>query len=153
MGAITGGTVAVFAVLFFADYYSGYQIGSSATGEDGVKMPWEIPQEEMDKLQIDLTELEGRYIYKNSCSSCHGQSGRGDGPGGMTLKKRPPDIGDENYKSAYLEPKAFKNMVVNGIPGTQMPPFGGLPDKQINALRSYILWLRSKRHLIEQVPF
>jgi len=37
------------------------------------------------------TEL-GQKLYVANCMSCHGQSGRGDGPGGAALEKKPADL-------------------------------------------------------------
>jgi mono/diheme cytochrome c family protein len=37
------------------------------------------------------TEL-GQKLYVGNCLSCHGPSGRGDGPGGAALEKKPADL-------------------------------------------------------------
>jgi len=34
----------------------------------------------------------GRALYVQHCASCHGVSGKGDGPAGESLKKRPVDL-------------------------------------------------------------
>jgi mono/diheme cytochrome c family protein len=34
----------------------------------------------------------GEFEYRNSCSQCHGESGRGDGPVAETLKQEPSDL-------------------------------------------------------------
>ncbi len=34
----------------------------------------------------------GQKLYVSNCSTCHGPSGKGDGPGGAALEKRPADL-------------------------------------------------------------
>lgn len=35
----------------------------------------------------------GQKLYTSNCMICHGQSGKGDGPGGAALEKKPADLG------------------------------------------------------------
>jgi mono/diheme cytochrome c family protein len=35
----------------------------------------------------------GQKIYTANCFTCHGESGKGDGPGGAALEKKPADLG------------------------------------------------------------
>src|SRR5260370_12271808 len=34
----------------------------------------------------------GQKLYISNCMTCHGQSGKGDGPGGAALEKKPADL-------------------------------------------------------------
>jgi mono/diheme cytochrome c family protein len=34
----------------------------------------------------------GQKLYVSNCLTCHGPSGRGDGPGGAALEKKPADL-------------------------------------------------------------
>lgn len=34
----------------------------------------------------------GEQLYQTYCASCHGTSGKGDGPAAAALKKAPPDV-------------------------------------------------------------
>jgi mono/diheme cytochrome c family protein len=34
----------------------------------------------------------GQQLYVSNCMICHGQSGKGDGPGGAALEKKPTDL-------------------------------------------------------------
>jgi len=40
-----------------------------------------------------ITLAAGQKLYVNNCLTCHGPSGKGDGPGGAALEKRPADLG------------------------------------------------------------
>ena len=35
----------------------------------------------------------GQKLYVGNCMTCHGSSGKGDGPGGAALEKKPADLG------------------------------------------------------------
>jgi mono/diheme cytochrome c family protein len=39
-----------------------------------------------------IRSLEGRDLYASYCASCHGESGRGDGPIANELKHKPADL-------------------------------------------------------------
>jgi hypothetical protein len=39
-----------------------------------------------------LEEPSGRQVYLRHCASCHGESGRGDGPVAASLKRPPSDL-------------------------------------------------------------
>jgi mono/diheme cytochrome c family protein len=39
-----------------------------------------------------IASMDGRDLYQFYCASCHGKSGRGDGPVGPALKTRPLDL-------------------------------------------------------------
>jgi mono/diheme cytochrome c family protein len=34
----------------------------------------------------------GQKLYASNCLTCHGPNGRGDGPGGAALEKKPADL-------------------------------------------------------------
>ena len=38
------------------------------------------------------TLAAGQKLYTNNCLTCHGSSGRGDGPGGASLEKKTADL-------------------------------------------------------------
>jgi mono/diheme cytochrome c family protein len=38
------------------------------------------------------TLAAGQKLYVSNCQTCHGASGRGDGPGGAALEKKPADL-------------------------------------------------------------
>lgn len=74
------------------------EIGKDTHGElEPGKMPHgEAPHGEMAMSSTmgghDGEPLEGKKIYNELCASCHGASGRGDGPVGLALNPKPADF-------------------------------------------------------------
>ena len=63
----------------------------------------------------------GRQVYEASCVSCHGETGRGDGPAAPGLNPPPADL----VLHAPLHPEAtLFEFVRDGIPDTAMTPLG-----------------------------
>ena len=65
---------------------------------------------------------EGRQIYVQNCASCHGISGRGDGPAGIMLRPRPADF-RAHMAAGHTDPQLY-GWVREGVDGTAMPAFG-----------------------------
>ena len=88
-------------------------IASSQVGSDSVLRNPFPPNEE--SLQA------GRAVYETNCMSCHGESGKGDGPAAAGLSPPPADI----TLHAPLHPEAgLFEFVRDGIPDTAMAPLG-----------------------------
>ena len=69
----------------------------------------------------DVSVSAGREIFEAECVSCHGPTGRGDGPLAATLDPPPLDL----VIHVPLHPDdALFGFVFNGIEGTGMPAFG-----------------------------
>lgn len=94
----------------------------------------------------------GKGTYTTLCVSCHGTTGKGDGPAGAALNPKPRDfsIGDYKYDADG-----------DGTPGTDadmaliikygaakyggsalMAPWGHLSDKQIQDVVAYVRTLK-----------
>jgi copper transport protein len=79
----------------------------------------------------------GRQIYGPNCASCHGFSGRGDGPAGLRLRPRPADF-RIHMAAGHTDAQLF-DWITNGVRGTAMPAFGGqLSEEQIWDVVNYI---------------
>jgi len=82
----------------------------------------------------------GRDIYDNACATCHGQSGRGDGPGAGPAD--PPPFNFTRPEFAQLRqppgPAVLYAIVTHGIQGTAMPGFPELSGWERLAVISYI---------------
>ncbi len=64
----------------------------------------------------------GREVYQSVCSSCHGASGRGDGPAAGSLNPRASDLADAAAMLAS-SPLDFYRRVTVGTAGTAMASF------------------------------
>ena len=82
----------------------------------------------------------GHEIYKANCVACHGETGKGDGPGAGVLKPPPRDHTDRAYMST-LSDKEMADVIKMGgaMKGKPLmpshPQFG--PD-DLNAVVAYV---------------
>jgi mono/diheme cytochrome c family protein/uncharacterized membrane protein len=89
----------------------------------------------------DTTSIaRGRELYEQQCVSCHGQSGRGDGPLAASLRPRPADF-RVHMAAGHTDGELF-TWLSKGVPGTAMPPFEGqLPETDrwhlVNFIRGF----------------
>lgn len=64
---------------------------------------WVVPKEAdaiKNPVAIDKKMIEkGKKIYYQVCAICHGRSGKGDGPTGLTLTKKPADHTSKKVQS------------------------------------------------------
>jgi mono/diheme cytochrome c family protein len=65
----------------------------------------------------------GKQIYEQSCVSCHGVSGRGEGPLAPSLRPRPADF-RAHMEAGHTDGELY-NWLSKGVPGTAMPAFEG----------------------------
>lgn len=82
----------------------------------------------------------GNTVFKERCELCHGASGKGDGVGGQALNPKPRDFRDKAYM-ATLTDDQINNTILNGKPGTAMPPWKGIVTE--SQARSLVLKVRS----------
>ena len=83
----------------------------------------------------------GQEIFSESCMICHGPTGMGDGPVGVTLNPRPPDLRLHMLPGVHTDGQLF-DWVTNGFPNTAMPAFGNdYPEEDrwnvINFIRTF----------------
>ncbi len=85
---------------------------------------------------------KGKAIYARQCASCHGVSGKGDGPAAAALNPKPKDMSNKAYM-AELKDQYLVDVVKKGGPATgksaAMPAFGAtLKDQDIQDVVAYI---------------
>lgn len=92
------------------------QLGSALASQFGVSLD-EIPER---------TPLlaHGADLYQAECASCHGATGRGDGPAGQGLVPVPADLTDFR-KLTDITPLDFFRRITIGVTGTAMPAYEG----------------------------
>ncbi|HJQ20862.1 MAG TPA: cytochrome c/FTR1 family iron permease [Gemmatimonadaceae bacterium] len=96
---------------------------------------------ELPNRATDLAE--GRRLFGQSCASCHGLAGRGDGPAAAGMNPKPPAIGD-GAAMRDVSPATMYRIVSVGIAGTPMTSFAAsmTPEQRWNIV-SYLMSLRT----------
>lgn len=78
---------------------------------------------------------DGQALYAKNCSSCHGDSGRGDGPSGLFLKDKPADLRSDLVRK--MSDDELLARITEGKP--PMPGFGKrLSGEDRRALVRYV---------------
>jgi mono/diheme cytochrome c family protein len=84
----------------------------------------------------------GKAKYAQLCASCHGASGKGDGPAAGALNPKPRDHSDGKYMKTLKDGDIFKIIKEGGGAvgkSPLMPPWGAaLPDQDIRNVVAYI---------------
>ncbi len=90
---------------------------------------------------------------KTACASCHGPTGRGDGPavndkkndpphqGGDGLPNKPRDLTTGVFKGGREKERLYPRLL-HGIPGTPMPPHTKLTPDEVQDLLDFVLSLK-----------
>jgi mono/diheme cytochrome c family protein len=102
-----------------------------------------------DRFVVGPGEIlqQGRVLYAEHCQHCHGVSGDGNGPTAQYLNPRPRDyrLGKFKFTSTNTSDRAsrddLKTTIWEGIPGTYMPSFKLLTEREMQSIVEYVLWL------------
>jgi mono/diheme cytochrome c family protein len=106
-----------------------------------------VPADKIEEARVLVNPLQdspdmvekGKAIYegKGTCFNCHGNTGRGDGPGGVSLNPSPRNFWQHGMWRHRTEGEIFW-VIKYGSPGTAMIPFGGLlTDEEIWTVMQY----------------
>lgn len=82
-------------------------------------------------------------LFQKNCASCHGPTGRADGPQARALNPPPVSFHDAE-KMARIAPSLAFHALTFGIPGTAMPPFDMLSAGERWDLAFYVVSLRHR---------
>ncbi|MBI3989236.1 MAG: cytochrome c [candidate division NC10 bacterium] len=92
--------------------------------------------------------VKGKEIYTKFCASCHGPSGRGDGPAAAALNPKPRNFADKKVMDALTDDYLFKVIQGGGAAvgkSPMMPPWGGaLKEADIHDVTAYVRTLVKK---------
>lgn len=93
----------------------------------------------------DALLVKGREVYLDRCVSCHGVSGRGDGPIARGIKGPPPgDLTDRQWKHGDKPEQVF-DVVSQGVKNTAMPGWlSTLGPERSRAVSAYVYYLAGR---------
>ncbi len=87
---------------------------------------------------------KGKESYAKFCASCHGNAGKGDGPGAAALNPKPKDLTDKAYM-AKLDDRYLADIIAKGGAAVGksplMPPWGAALKAE--DIRDVVAFLRS----------
>ena len=82
----------------------------------------------------------GEQVVKERCVLCHGESGKGDGPGGAALNPKPRNWTDDGYMATRTDDQLYE-VIFNGK--GSMPAWGKTGILKENEIRSAIMKVRT----------
>ena len=102
----------------------------------------------------------GEYLYRTHCASCHGPTGRGDGPAASTFQRPMADLATLTVRAGSEFPRNEVMRVLSGEKTTRGHTPGDMPDwsrilkalegddrtarRQIDALVNYLESIQKK---------
>jgi mono/diheme cytochrome c family protein len=92
---------------------------------------------------IPVQDPDGEKLYKDECSFCHGDKGRGDGRLGRDMNPRPPDISDPSYLDETSEEEIIKVIAEGAGDMGAYDEFFGEPE--MRAILAYMKQLGDER--------
>ncbi len=96
-------------------------------------------------IEGDPLLARGHEIYLERCLSCHGPSGKGDGPLAAQLPDpKPRNLAEDHWKHGD-GPEQVVGVIANGVKDAQMPGWSGTygPD-DIKAVAAYVYLIAGK---------
>jgi mono/diheme cytochrome c family protein len=73
---------------------------------------------------------EAHELFLNRCAACHGQFGRGDGPGAAGLNPKPRNYADAAWQKTVTDEEIEKAIVYGGTAVGKSPQMVANPDLQ-----------------------
>src|SRR5438874_556639 len=96
-----------------------------------------------DAAKLKEHAAKGGAIYIRNCVHCHGEKGDGKGPSAELLLPKPRDFTKGLYKIRSTANKTptdrdLFRIITEGMPGTSMPAWAVLPEKDRHNLVAYL---------------
>lgn len=101
-------------------------------------LSWALLTSSPSESAMGSDDSEGRFLFTEYCSRCHGESGAGNGSEAHWLTVPPSDLTITPNKRSNT-PLDLYRILITGINGTPMPAYDGiLPDEQLWGLVYYV---------------
>lgn len=111
-------------------------------GDKGSGQPQQSPPPSAAVKPAVTPEMleKGKTIYKSTCAACHGESGKGDGPGAGVFKPPPRDHTDAAYMNTLSDKDLAQIIQMGGaLKGKPaMPSHPQLRGADLDALVAYV---------------
>jgi mono/diheme cytochrome c family protein len=116
-----------------------FVVACSSQGDDSTSASRSAASPAASAVSPAVVE-QGRALYKTHCSACHGEGGKGDGPGAGVLKPPPRDHTDKAYMSTLTDKQIADVIKMGGaIRGKPlMPSNPQFKDAELQALVAYV---------------
>jgi cytochrome c5 len=72
------------------------------------------PEPEKTEVAAADPAAEAKQIFENRCAVCHGQDGKGDGPGAAALNPKPRDYTSREWQESVTDEHLHKVIVYGG---------------------------------------
>ncbi|WP_448188483.1 c-type cytochrome [Azospirillum sp. sgz301742] len=88
--------------------------------------------------QLAGDRAAGKAMFDDTCATCHGKEGNGEGPRAYFINPRPADFQQPQYKADLNRPTLFK-AISDGVVGSEMPAWSKvLTPQQIANVAEYV---------------
>jgi copper transport protein len=85
--------------------------------------PIPVSNEQANPIPPNRESVEaGQTLFTATCAPCHGESGKGDGPVGVSLNPRPADLTQHAIPGVHTDAQLYE-WITNGFPASRMPAF------------------------------
>ena len=78
------------------------------------------------ETKVDMNAA--KEMYESRCSSCHGVSGKGDGPGAAALNPKPRNFADSAWNKSIKDDQLRKTIIYGGAAVGKSPIMPASPD-------------------------
>ncbi|MGH7279611.1 MAG: c-type cytochrome, partial [Candidatus Rokuibacteriota bacterium] len=112
--------------------------GLGAALAQGAAQPWNAPADAKAMKNPVKGVGNAKKSVETNCASCHGTSGKGDGPAAMALTPKPADWTSDRVQK-MSDGEIFWKITTGRGP---MPPWKHLPEKERWELVNYIRTLK-----------
>jgi mono/diheme cytochrome c family protein len=108
-------------------------------------------------LSVAAATPDGKQLFTQHCASCHGDTGKGDGPAARYVWPKPRDFTRGLFKVRSTPDGEMPTdadllgTLVRGMPGSPMPSFAYLTDADRQALVAHLKTFLPKRDAVEPI--